>query len=84
VIAEAVAHSSDRFDEAATLSKLFSQAYDLNIHGALGHRIVISFDRTNYLISTEHPTRMFRQEVQDSEFTRGEIYEAISERNPKA
>lgn len=83
VISESVPHSPDRFDEVATLSELFSQAHNLNINGALGYCRVVSFDRSYYLVPTEHPSRMFRQEVKDLEFSHGQIHQAVSERNPK-
>jgi hypothetical protein len=65
-------------NEIAVSAEFPTNTHDLDIHRTIGGRIVIAFNRADYLMSTINPTRMSCEQVENLKLGQGEIHTAIA------
>src|SRR5688572_5210749 len=70
---KAVTDSSYRLDIVAVITQLLTQADDLHVDRALGHRIVIPLHTVDDLAAGECPTRLASEELQQPKLGEGQI-----------
>jgi len=74
---EAVPHSPHRFDVTSGLPEFLSQADDVNVHGTVCHRRIVSPDGLDDLVTSENPSGPTCEQVEQVEF-------GVCERNMNA
>ena len=70
---ESVAHPADGLDIFSQRTQLFSKAHDLDIHAAVGDRVVVTAHRIHDLRAGKDPARATGEKIEHLEFRIGQI-----------